>query len=299
MVRRGDQDFVYDISDQPVRADAEDGSGHSTYTYDGNLRRVRTVVHASDRTMRTLYSVYLSDGELVHVEDVAEGEKKDYVRGKGRLLAVYTNGVPEYAHTDHLGTVQVATTDAGLMRPQTYYTPFGEAMDGPAQASARPELDLGLTGHLRDRSTGLTYMQARYHDPVVGRFLSVDPVTFGETNDPRYENRYIYAGNDPVGSMDPNGQWIEDLFIGVPSAGLGVWSATKNIAQGNFGAASIDVAGVGADIAAIAAPGVPGGAGLAIQATRKGAQAADAAVITKVVGNAQPTKKGWCSDDAR
>ena len=50
--------------------------------------------------------------------------------------------LPEYAHTDHLGTVQVATTDAGLMRPHTYYMPYGEAMDGPAQASTRPELDL-------------------------------------------------------------------------------------------------------------------------------------------------------------
>ena len=136
--------------------------------------------------------------------------KTDYVRGNGRLLAVYTNGVPEYAHTDHLGTVQVATTDAGLMRPQTYYTPYGEAMDTPTQASARPEQDLGLTGHIRDKSTGLTYMQARYHDPVVGRFLSVDPVTMLDMDmNPNYFNRYAYAGNDPVNNLDLDGRKFE------------------------------------------------------------------------------------------
>ena len=33
----------------------------------------------------------------------------------------------------------------------------------------------GFTGHIRDSATGLNYMQARYYDPVLGRFLSIDP----------------------------------------------------------------------------------------------------------------------------
>jgi RHS repeat-associated protein len=36
----------------------------------------------------------------------------------------------------------------------------------------------GYTGHLEDDELGLTYMQQRYYDPVIGRFYSNDPVGF-------------------------------------------------------------------------------------------------------------------------
>ena len=52
-------------------------------------------------------------------------------------------------------------------------------------------------------------MQARYYDPIVGRFLSVDPVTFiGSGYDPAYVNRYAYAGNNPASNIDPDGQFF-------------------------------------------------------------------------------------------
>ncbi len=49
-------------------------------------------------------------------------------------------------------------------------------------------------------------MQARYYDPVIGRFLSIDPVTFLQTGAPQQFNRYAYANNDPVNLIDPNGE---------------------------------------------------------------------------------------------
>ena len=48
-------------------------------------------------------------------------------------------------------------------------------------------------------------MQARYYDPVIGRFLSIDPVTFMDTGDPGYFNRYAYVQNDPINAIDPTG----------------------------------------------------------------------------------------------
>jgi hypothetical protein len=48
-------------------------------------------------------------------------------------------------------------------------------------------------------------MQARYYDPVMGRFLSVDPVGFLDTGAPGMFNRYSYTLNDPIGNFDPDG----------------------------------------------------------------------------------------------
>ncbi|WP_427454737.1 RHS repeat-associated core domain-containing protein [Litorimonas sp. WD9-15] len=66
------------------------------------------------------------------------------------------------------------------------------------------------TGHIRDRKTGLTYMQARYQDPLIGRFLSIDPVTFLDTGNPNFFNRYAYTFNDPINLTDPSGMCAED-----------------------------------------------------------------------------------------
>lgn len=49
-------------------------------------------------------------------------------------------------------------------------------------------------------------MQARYYDPVMGRFLSIDPVTFMHTGTPAQFNRYAYTFNDPINMMDPDGE---------------------------------------------------------------------------------------------
>ncbi|QOW21793.1 RHS repeat domain-containing protein [Novilysobacter avium] len=75
-----------------------------------------------------------------------------------------------YIHTDALGSV-VAVTDVNRnIIERREYEPYGAQLtsalsDGP-----------GHTRHVQDAATGLTYMQQRYCDPVIGRFLSVDPV---------------------------------------------------------------------------------------------------------------------------
>ncbi|MBK8458225.1 MAG: RHS repeat-associated core domain-containing protein [Phyllobacteriaceae bacterium] len=58
-------------------------------------------------------------------------------------------------------------------------------------------------GERYDAETGLMYLNARYYDPVFGRFISpddLDPVLPGVGT-----NRYAYAENDPVNKADNNG----------------------------------------------------------------------------------------------
>jgi RHS repeat-associated protein len=55
------------------------------------------------------------------------------------------------------------------------------------------------------KATGLNYMQARFYDPALGRFLSIDPVGFSP-DQPFIFGRYTYVGNDPINSWDPFGE---------------------------------------------------------------------------------------------
>ena len=51
-------------------------------------------------------------------------------------------------------------------------------------------------------------MQARYYDPVIGRFYSNDPVGFRDVHS---FNRYAYANNNPYKYIDPDGRMPESL----------------------------------------------------------------------------------------
>lgn len=109
-----------------------------------------------------------------------------------------------YLHTDHLGTARAGTDGDGNPLWEDFHTPYGDSLIAPAANDNQGD----FTGHIRDTGSGLTYMQARYYDPVIGRFLSVDPVTFLDTNlNPEYFNRYTYTANDPINFSDPTGKY--------------------------------------------------------------------------------------------
>ena len=64
-----------------------------------------------------------------------------------------------------------------------------------------------FTSKERDIETGLDYFGARYYASVHGRFGSVDPISLDEKRiaDPQFINVYIYARNNPLRYIDPDG----------------------------------------------------------------------------------------------
>src|SRR6478736_10127855 len=126
--------------------------------------------------------------------------------------------------------------------------------------------------------------------PADARFVSVDPVQAQADSGAGF-NRYAYASDNPYRFRDPDGRWAEDLFIGVPSVAFGAKSLYDNVRGGNFGAAVVDGLGIGADVAAILTPGVPGGVGLGVQASRAAARLPDEALVVRG-GNANPPLGG-------
>ena len=55
--------------------------------------------------------------------------------------------------------------------------------------------------------TGLYYLQTRYYDPEVGRFISRDSIDYATPETINGLNLYAYCGDNPVMGYDPNGAW--------------------------------------------------------------------------------------------
>ncbi len=99
-----------------------------------------------------------------------------------------------------------------------------------------------FAGHEYDADTGLSYMNARYYNGKIGRFVSQDPVFLAAAfnlADPQSLNSYAYARNNPLRYIDPTGEIFEtpwDLANVVYDAGRLV----KNTAELGYGAAKYE-----------------------------------------------------------
>jgi uncharacterized protein (TIGR02594 family) len=175
-------------------------TGKESYLYDGTGRRARTL-NATTGTIE--YFGYGADGRLLQDWSNRRGVRNAYIYLGNTLVALYevniTTGATasRYKHTDALGS-PVATTDAAkAVLSRSAYTPYGVPM--------APVDGVGYTGHFIDVTTGLTYMQQRYYDPQIGRFLSIDP-------DQRAFSKYAYANNEPYRNIDPDGRNFQSIL---------------------------------------------------------------------------------------
>ena len=77
-------------------------------------------------------------------------------------------------------------------------------------------------GYVYDEETGFYYLQSRYYNPEVGRFISAD-VLLSTGQGVLGHNAYAYCLNDPINSVDGNGNFsFKSLFSGAKLVSIGV-----------------------------------------------------------------------------
>ncbi len=69
-------------------------------------------------------------------------------------------------------------------------------------------------GYYYDVETGLYYLNSRYYDPEVGRFISADDISYLDPESINRLNLYSYCGNNPIMRVDPSGHTWYDWVIG-------------------------------------------------------------------------------------
>jgi len=159
-----------------------------------------------------------------------------------------------FSFNDVLGSAVAAVSESGELCWSEVYTPYGDKTvnDDLVNLTGCGIVgeERGFTGHTEDVNSDLVYMQQRYYDPSIGRFLSIDPLD-ANPDDPRTYNRYAYANNNPYKYIDPDGRL--GLSIHALRRDLSMQDAIQIGGMGNAAAA----AGVGAVIlgASAVAPG--------------------------------------------
>ncbi|WP_217420783.1 RHS repeat domain-containing protein, partial [Pseudidiomarina piscicola] len=245
--------YVYDAHNRLVTANGSDDTVALSYDATGRLTRT---VHNGEiidylYDADELVAEYHSNGTLLRRFIHGLGNDDPVIRYEGAGV-----NARRYLLADERGSIIAEmTANGGLLQAHQY-----DAYGNPKNSS---DARFRFTGQILIPGTELYYYKARVYHPRLGRFMQTDPIGYKDGM-----NWYAYVGNDPLNMVDSNGRVAESLWDAA-SLSVGIVSFSKNLYQGNWSAAGVDAIGVIADGAALALPFVPGGAGMAISASRK------------------------------
>ena len=209
-------------------------------------------IYASGRLLRETITTTAADGTVTtEVLDFA------YDAPGTPYSLTYTNGTTSPATYYYLPNLQGDVTQlidsTGKEAASYSYDPYGKVMSARgAMAETNP---LRYRGYYYDADTEFYYLQSRYYDPAIGRFVNADipeTITADFENFAQY-NLFAYCFNNPVNMSDDTGTW-PSWAKKVVAAGAGV-AAVAAVA-----AVTVATAGSGTAAAVIAVGAAKGAA---------------------------------------
>jgi len=217
--QKGTQRFYYDYRNQLVRV-TEGGATTAEYKYDALGRRFSKQLPNS--STHPLTSYYHDGNQVIEERDGSDNVLKQYIYGNGidEVFRVDINEsgnfTPYYFHINGIGSVTAITDQNGNIVERYSYDLYGMPIIKNANGDLISQSSIGneymFHGRRYDKETNLIYFRARYYDPIMGRFLSVDPMGYQDSM-----NLYQAFNQNPINFIDPWGLWER----------LGDWSPTS------------------------------------------------------------------------
>ena len=177
------------------------GNQSTEFTYDGFGRRVaiRQVIDGAEVTNRRFL---WCDSDICE-ERTADGIVSKRFFFQGVKVESGVNGGEYFYSRDHLDSIREVTDLGGTVRASYSYDPFGRRL----RISGDLEADFGFAGMFWSSEADLHLTPFRAYDPLIGRWLSRDPLEDAESE--QGPNLYVYVLNNPVGANDPSGLCCE------------------------------------------------------------------------------------------
>ena len=195
--------YTYDMSG--VRSNKQ--VGDTTYTYTTLSGKVMRQTWGDNNALEFVYddgnqpfAVIYKHGqttELYYYVLNAQGDVSAILDSSGRLAASY-----DY---DAWGNCTVYDSSAKVLTDPT------------SIANLNP---LRYRGYYYDAETGFYYLQSRYYDPAICRFINADTFATTDANGLLSANMFAYCENNPIGNSDPDGYFAAALTGGGYLSGI-------------------------------------------------------------------------------
>ena len=215
-----------------------------SYTYD--MSGVRT----SKTVNGTTYNYTTLSGKVMRQQWGSKSLEFVYDDGNQPFAMIYKHGSEAelyYYLVNAQGDVAAILDSSGTMVASYNYNAWGSCTVYNSSDAAIGDLNpLRYRGYYYDAETGFYYLQSRYYDPAICRFINADgQLSITDFID---SNLFAYCGNDPVNRTDPTGEaWWHWALGALVVAGCAVATV---VTCGGFAAAATAIGMVGCGAAA-------------------------------------------------
>ncbi|MGN7785003.1 DUF6443 domain-containing protein [Niabella sp. 22666] len=179
--------------------------GTISYQYDAAGNKLSKTVTASSGTTTTVYL-----GGTIFENNILQHIATD--EGRARLEAGTWKF--DYFLKDHLGNVRMMLADNGTVLEETHYYPFGLTQKGIStrQTGNLHNKENTFQNQQIDEDLDLNWVQFKYrnHDPQIGRFIEVDPLS----EDYVHNSTYAFSENKVVAHIELEG--LESIPFPLP-----------------------------------------------------------------------------------
>jgi RHS repeat-associated protein len=177
--------------------------GSVNIVYDGDGNRVSETV--AGVTTKYLVDTQNPTGYAQVIDELVNGSvNRTYAYGLQRISQNQLIGgvwTPSFYGYDGHGSVRYLTNAASTVTDKYQYDAFGNLI---ASTGSTPN-NYRFSGEPFDPALGMYQMRARWYRQATGRFVTRDPLE-GRCCTPLSWNPYIYASDNPVNRIDPNGK---------------------------------------------------------------------------------------------
>ena len=190
---------------------------NNTYTYNAN--GIRT-----SKTINGVKHEYTLDGTKILRETWDDNTLIPLYDNEDSVCGILYNNVPYYFIKNLQGDV-IAIVDKDAQTVARYsYDAWGVCtvtQDSVGIANINP---FRYRSYYYDEEIEMYYLQSRFYDASVGRFLNIDDtnilITVFDDTIPSNYNLSAYCLNSPTNNADSNGKWLARLVCGIASAAL-------------------------------------------------------------------------------
>ena len=180
----------------------------------GYLNKIRSSRDLEKECKRNIEVMWLFSPGYEKEVTVASTRELHYINSPYGLVAILikqgTTTSVYYTETDHLGSIVGLLNADGSYAEQFSFDAWGRRrnpLNWTYASVPQPVLiSRGYTGHEHLDAFGLVDMNGRMYDPVLGRFLGVDPLIQTPDNSQSI-NGYSYCLNNPLKYTDPSGYY--------------------------------------------------------------------------------------------
>ena len=195
----GSNTMSFEYNDEGIRTSKIVNGVETTYYVNGGQivaekTDTRTIIYIYDASGAPIGMMYRTTSYAENVWDVFWYEKNL----QGDIIAVYSSAgtkLATYTYSDAWGNHIVSYTNGGDSTG-AIYNPFR------------------YRGYYYDADLGMYYLQSRYYDANICRFISADAYVSTGQGIIGF-NMFAYCGNNPVMGYDPTGHWdLGGVIIG-------------------------------------------------------------------------------------